>query len=200
MTLSASDLTVPEGQSRTYTVVLDALPTANVTVAAARQSGGDTDLTVSPASRTFTTSNWDQPQTFTVSAANEPYSIGFDPNPGYDSHDGSATFAHTATSSDTDYEGIAVASLAATEDGQHEHDVIWYHPGSGPTVRQPCLREGETTAAFMARLTAPPTSAQGTMTRSAGTPTRANPPGRRVRASPTRSGRARGRSAPSTSR
>ena len=64
-------LTVPEGGSNTYTVVLDTQPSAPVTV-----SGHvSTDLSVSDASLTFDTVTWSTPQTVTVSAQQDPDAV-----------------------------------------------------------------------------------------------------------------------------
>ena len=105
VTVSKKTVSVPEGGSATWTVVLDGPPTQNVTIAVAKQSGGDGNLTVSPASLTFTSSNWSSTQTVTASAAQDS-----------DETDGTATFTHTATSTDTDFNGLAIASVTATED------------------------------------------------------------------------------------
>ena len=69
VTVSPSDLSVSEGASATYTVVLDTEPTGTVTVTPSLESG-DTDVTVSGA-LTFTATDWDQAQTVTVSAAQD---------------------------------------------------------------------------------------------------------------------------------
>ena len=61
-------LTVPEGGDETYTVVLTSEPTGEVTVTPS--VSGDADVTVSSA-LTFTATDWDQPQTVTVSAAQD---------------------------------------------------------------------------------------------------------------------------------
>ena len=61
---------VVEGGSATYTVRLTTEPTGNVTVTP--MVPDDTDVTVSPSSLPFTTSNWDTAQTVTVSAAEDP--------------------------------------------------------------------------------------------------------------------------------
>ncbi|MFB9182010.1 glycoside hydrolase family 48 protein [Dactylosporangium sucinum] len=68
-----SPLTVPEGGSTPLSVKLNQAPTSNVTVAVART--GDTDITVSPTSLTFTTANWNTAQTVTVSAAQDADSV-----------------------------------------------------------------------------------------------------------------------------
>ena len=66
VSLSKTELAVDEGDDGTYTVELDTQPTESVTVTPSRSSG-DPDVTVSGA-LTFTTSNWSEPQTVTVSA------------------------------------------------------------------------------------------------------------------------------------
>ena len=103
VTVTPARLTVNENASATYTVVLDTLPTAAVTVAAAKQSGDDADLTLAPASLTFTTGNWNTAQTVTVSAADD-----VDPN------HGTATIAHTASGA-SEYASISIASVTARE-------------------------------------------------------------------------------------
>jgi glucose/arabinose dehydrogenase len=70
LVVSASTLTVNEAASATFTVKLAAAPAANITVNVARTSG-TTDVTSSPASLTFTPSNWSTAQTVTVSAADD---------------------------------------------------------------------------------------------------------------------------------
>ncbi|MBI3857013.1 MAG: PQQ-dependent sugar dehydrogenase [Planctomycetes bacterium] len=68
---SATSMNVNEGSSAGFTVRLAIAPAANVTVSVARSSG-DTDVSPSPTSLTFTPSNWNTPQTVTVSAAQDP--------------------------------------------------------------------------------------------------------------------------------
>ena len=70
VTLSVERLTVPEGGTGRWTVVLDGEPRADVTVAVARASG-DEDLTALPAELVFTPQSWSTPQTVTVSAAED---------------------------------------------------------------------------------------------------------------------------------
>ena len=105
VTLSTTSLTVPEGGAATYTVVLSTAPSYAVTITMGKQSGGDADLTVSPASLSFSTSNWNTARTVTVTAKQDS-----------DTADGTATITHTATSSDSNYSGITINSLTATED------------------------------------------------------------------------------------
>ena len=60
---------VDEGDTGSFTVTLSALPTDTVTVSITGFSG--TDLTLDETSLTFTTSNWDDAQTVTVTAAQD---------------------------------------------------------------------------------------------------------------------------------
>ena len=65
MRVSQESLSILEGESGSYTVVLNTQPTGTVTITA---SGGDTTVaTVTPSSLTFTTTNWNTAQTVTVS-------------------------------------------------------------------------------------------------------------------------------------
>ena len=66
VSISMKTISLEEGGSADYTVVLNLLPTADVTVAISGHSG--TDATVSPTNLTFTTSDWNMAQTVTVSA------------------------------------------------------------------------------------------------------------------------------------
>ena len=105
-------LRVPEGGTATYTAKLAVQPSANVTLTLA--VSGDSDLTVdtdtgatAPGNQntlTFTTSNYATAQTVTVAAAQDG-----------DSANGGATISHTAASSDTEYDGIPIPSVRATE-------------------------------------------------------------------------------------
>ena len=69
VTLSASSLTLQEGRSGNYTVVLDSQPTDEVTVTPG--SADSSALTVMPSALRFTVANWDTAQTVTVTAARD---------------------------------------------------------------------------------------------------------------------------------
>ena len=62
-------LTVDEGSSASYDVVLEAEPVGSVTVTPSAPSG--TDVSVSPSSLTFTDADWDVSQPVTVEAAED---------------------------------------------------------------------------------------------------------------------------------
>ena len=103
VTVSTTALTVTEQDTTggSYTVVLDTEPTATVTVTVAGHAG--TDVTRTPGTLTFTTSNWDTVQTVTVTAGDDA-----------DTTDDSVTLTHSAASTDSDYSGIAIPSVAVT--------------------------------------------------------------------------------------
>ena len=90
VTVSPTTLTVIEDSPDpfTYTVVLESEPTAAVTVTVERASGSD-DVSVSPSSLMFTTSNWKQPQTVRVSTRGDPTD-----------DDETATITHTVSGGD----------------------------------------------------------------------------------------------------
>ena len=96
-------MTLNEGGSATYTVVLDGQPTGDVTITASSDNG---DVTVQPATLAFTTGNWQTPQGVTVSAAQDDDAARDD-----------ATISH-AVSGAEEYAGIVVTpvSLVVTDD------------------------------------------------------------------------------------
>ncbi len=100
ITESSGTTNVTEGgPTDTYTVVLNTVPTANVTITL----NPGTQVTVSPSTLTFTPSNWNVPQTVTVTAVDDAAVEG--------NHTG--TISHTATSTDTNYNSIAIANVVA---------------------------------------------------------------------------------------
>ena len=105
VTVSPTTLTVTEGGSATYTLVLDTQPTAAVTISVAAAPGGDADLGADSASLTFSAADWNVAQTVTVSASEDA-----------DSASGTATFVHSAASADTNYgSALVIAGVTATE-------------------------------------------------------------------------------------
>ncbi len=114
-------LSVAEGGSAQYTIVLDAAPavTEEVTITLGRSgSAGDADLTVSPMTLTFKHSNWDTPQTVTVSAKEDD-----------DGAHGIVTFTHSVTSSDTNSNyhniGVSTARVVEVDNDRAGHRPIW---------------------------------------------------------------------------
>ena len=98
VTVSPASLTIDEGGTDTYTVVLDTQPTGDVMV----DIGSDnTDVTVSSSSLTFTTLNWIAEQTVTVTAGQDA-----------DAADDTATVTHDPRGAD--YNSVSNADLAVT--------------------------------------------------------------------------------------
>ena len=104
LVVSDPALTLGEDSSGTYTVALSVAPASDVVIKVARL-GGSTDVTVSPATLTFTSSNWDQPQTVTVTAADDA-----------DSADDLAVITHTVDADDSDdaYDDMAAVAVVVT--------------------------------------------------------------------------------------
>ncbi len=101
VTPSVATLGVPEGSSATYTLVLASEPTGDVTVTPSAQSNAD--LSVAPATVTFTPSNWNMARTVTVSAKHDP--------------DGDADSGRvTHAVSGGDYGSVTVAAVEVTVD------------------------------------------------------------------------------------
>ena len=99
-TITPSTLTVAEGSTADYTVKLTHNPTADVTINIT--AGGD--VSVNPASLTFTTSTWSTDQTVTVTAAQDS-----------DAADDSQTVTHAVDSGSADeYLGATLDSLDVT--------------------------------------------------------------------------------------
>lgn len=127
------------GATDSYTLVLDAQPDSDVTIAVTP----DTSATVSTSSIVFTTLNWDTPVTVTVTAANNNIAEG--------SH--TSVIAHTATSGDANYNNISISSVTST---------ITDNDTAGVTVTQTdgstSVTEGGATDDVTVVLTSAPTS------------------------------------------
>ena len=95
-------LTVHEGDDATYDVVLTRQPKADATVTV-NSPTDNTEVTVAPATLTFTASNWNKEQTVTVAAAQDVDAV----------HD-RATVTHTMSSTDAHYNGLVVEDLTVT--------------------------------------------------------------------------------------
>ena len=112
-------LSVSEGSSSTYTVRLNAPPASAVTVTVSRGDVGDADLTMDTdpntagdqSTLTFTTHNWEMWQNVRVKAAQDT-----------DGSHGTATFTHSANSSDPGYNITDIANVTATEADDDDGD------------------------------------------------------------------------------
>ena len=86
VTKSTNSLDIAAGASDTYTIVLTSQPTRSVTIKVAEDSA---DVSVSPSSMTFSSTNWDDPKRVKVSVSSSTAA------------DGSVQIMHTASSSDS---------------------------------------------------------------------------------------------------
>ena len=102
VSVSRDSLTIAEGSSGTYSIVLDSQPTATVTVTI-NDPTDNTDVTADQASLTFSSTDWNTPQLVTVSAAHDN-----------DTDNETATVTHTVTSTDSSYGGASANSVAVT--------------------------------------------------------------------------------------
>ena len=131
-TVSETALTVAEGNSATYTVVLDALPASDVVISVTKT--GSSDVTATPAKLTFTTANWSTAQTVMVAAAQDA-----------DAVNDAASIAHAvvAASSADEFDDATIGSVAVTvtDDETAGGDGVRNH-GDGGRGRQRNLHRG----------------------------------------------------------
>ena len=100
VSVSETALTITEGDSQSYTVVLDTEPAADVKVAVAVPE--DAEVAVDETTLTFTADNWNTPQTVTVTAAHDDDAVDDEP----------VTLTHAVSGGD--YEGVTAASVEVT--------------------------------------------------------------------------------------
>ncbi len=113
VTLSLTELKIDEGDdSRTYSLKLESAPSNNVTVT---PRSNNPDVTVSPATLTFTPGNWSTSQTVTVSVAEDQ-----------DSADDTATLSHAVSGygDQTDGGSVSVTVTDTTRKIEEEKKVV----------------------------------------------------------------------------
>ena len=149
ITVSETVLTVGEGEGDptggSYTVVLDSQPTADVTVTVAGHAG--TEVAPNPTSLIFTASNWETPQTITVTAADTV------------TMNDTVTLTHSAASTDSNYSSITIADVTVTV---NDDDTAAGICGRTPEVRDALVAQipgvsdcAAVTAAQLAAITGP---------------------------------------------
>ena len=129
LVLSAPSLSVLEGSRSTYTLVLGSQPTATVTVDITGAAG--TDLSLDKTSLTFTTLNWNQPQTVRVTAAQD----------NTDSLDDEVTLTHAASGGN--YASLSV-DLAVTVEDNDAASIYGVTVVSSPLYSSNAYGRGET--------------------------------------------------------
>ena len=102
---TVAGLVVAEGATGTYTVALATEPSADVTVTVTISGQAGTDVSLDKTSLTFTTGNWDTPQTVTVTAGRDANNL-----------DETGMLTHTAASTDADYAGLALGMAVTIND------------------------------------------------------------------------------------
>ena len=103
VTISKTSLTIEEGASDTYTVVLESQPAGDVTVTISGHA--DTDASLDKTTLTFTDQDWSAAQTVTVTAVDD----------GDIDDEDDVTLTHTVTSADdSDYDGISANTVTVS--------------------------------------------------------------------------------------
>jgi hypothetical protein len=133
-------VTTEPGGTATFTVVLNTLPAAAVTVGLSSSDTGEGS--VSPGTVSFTTLNWDTPQTVSVTGVDDSLDDG---DVGY------TIITSAATSADTDYSGEDAADVSVTNTDDDTAGIS-VNPTSGLVTT-----EGGSTATFSVVLTSEPT-------------------------------------------
>ena len=127
-------LSVDEGATAAYTVVLDTEPTDDVTVTPQVQDASDAEISV-PQALTFTMDDWHIPQTVVVAAA-------ADDNRAH----GSATISHRVAGGDYEAKGVTAPSVEVAEvDAEGRTVVTLVHVPDGTVIPDnSILTAGET--------------------------------------------------------
>jgi hypothetical protein len=142
VTVAGGPVATTEGGGQdTFTVVLDAAPTADVVFGLS--SSDATEAAVSPASLTFTSVNWATPRTVTVTGQDDGAA------------DGAVNYTivvGAATSADPAYQGLDPADAAGTNADDDSAGVV-------VTANAPTVSESGSTAVVLVHLASAPTSA-----------------------------------------
>ena len=124
VTLSKSSLNIDEGDTENYSIQLDTEPTGRVTVTI-HDPIDNTDVTTDPATLTFTTLNWQDPQTVTVTAREDD-----------DAGGSGATVTHSVSGADYGSVTAVNVTVMVTDNDTRgvtlsEPDVTVYEGGTG---------------------------------------------------------------------
>ena len=155
VTVSESTLDLNEGESASYTVVLDTQPVGNVLISVLASTG----ISAQPTGLTFTPDNWQTPQTVTVSAAHDD-----------DTDDGTGWIIHSnGAGPDSGYAGVPVGNVIVDiiDDDEAQAQAAQQEPEPEPepepgsvTVSASSLgvREGDDGATYTVVLDVEPTA------------------------------------------
>ena len=115
----ASPLRLLETGTATYTVVLDAAPTADVRVSVVRIGAMPEATSTDHSELTFTTTNWNEPQTVTVTGQDESGTH----------RNRSMVITHGVSSDDSRYGSLSNISLLVNVDDAPEVEAFWDFKG-----------------------------------------------------------------------
>ncbi|MEM6842468.1 MAG: Calx-beta domain-containing protein [Bacteroidota bacterium] len=138
-----STQTAESGTTDTYTVVLDVQPASNVVINVSSDDTGESMVSV--ASLTFTTANWDTPQTVTVTGVDDDLIDG--------TQTVNITLSIDAASSDDDFDALAdqIVNVDNTDDDVAGFTIV-------ESVGSTATAESGTTDDFTVELNAEPSS------------------------------------------
>ncbi|WP_374482033.1 tandem-95 repeat protein, partial [Zoogloea sp.] len=130
--------TTEAGGTATFTVKLSSQPTGTVTVATS--SNDSTEGSVTPASLSFNASNWDTPQTVTVTGVDDPlidgaigYTVDLSATSGDSNYDGK-TGSVNVTNDDNDSAGLTLSKATLTTSESGSTDSFTVKLNSQPTA------------------------------------------------------------------
>lgn len=132
--------TTEQGGQATFTISLNTMPSANVTIALS--SSDTTEVSVSPTSLTFTPTNWNSPQTVTITGVDDFIDDG---NIGY-------TITAQVVSSDINFNALTPYSISVTNNNNDSANIT-INPTAGLTTS-----ENGTTTTFTVVLNTQPTT------------------------------------------
>ena len=123
---TAGPLRLLETGTASYTVVLDAAPTEDVRVSVVRIGAMPEATSTDHSELTFTTTNWNEPQTVTVTGQDESGTH----------RNRSMVITHGVSSDDSRYGSLSNISLLVNVDDAPEVEAFWYIKG-GARIRRP---------------------------------------------------------------
>ena len=138
-------LTITEGGQHTYSIRLDTEPTANVTIGVGVH-GGDGDITVSPASLTFTKDNYTTAQSVTVTTEEDDGEYASE----------TATITHSVSGA-AEYTSLGIGNVSVTSLDDDRFLFIDTDPDTSGEQTTLALAEGGGSATYSVWLSNPPT-------------------------------------------
>lgn len=116
-------VTTEAGDTANFSVALNTQPTADVTIGLS--SSNTNEGTVNPVNLTFTSGNWNTAQQVTITGVDDPQVDGYQPY----------TIVTTASSTDSNYDGIAVLDVGVTNEDDDSYSLV-ITPTTGLTTTE----------------------------------------------------------------